>query len=152
MKSLRQFLALTAAERRLLVSAFLLVAVARLSLLVVPFGRFCRGWTGLVVRLARNSQRPGLTPRRIVWLVSVASRLVPGAHCLARSFAAHLLLARHGHQARLQIGVRKDGGSLDAHAWVELGAEPLFEDEAHVGQFSRLTSIDPWTGSRGARR
>jgi hypothetical protein len=85
-------------------------------------------------------------------LTSVASRYVPGAHCLARSFAAHLLLAQHGHPARMQIGVRKHDGRLDAHAWLEHRGVPLFESATHLQGFSLLTSIDPWPENPGTVR
>lgn len=144
MSRLRTFLGLAGAERRLLLAAFGLVGMVRVGLWLVPFGVFCRHWSALIGRTARNGRTGGLAPQRIVWLVSVAGRYVPDARCLTRSFAAQLLLAQHGHRALLQIGVRKQGKDLDAHAWLELGGEPLFERDDHLRQFNRLTAIDPW--------
>lgn len=147
MTRLRQLLALKGAERRLLLLAFFVVLLVRLGLWVLPFGTFCRRWSSLVARMARPGRARPLPARKIVWLVTVASRYVPDAHCLTRSFAAHLLLARHGHQARLLIGVRKDDSRLDAHAWLEHEGAPLFERVEHLGRYRRLTAIDPWPGT-----
>jgi hypothetical protein len=44
----------------------------------------------------------------------------------------------------MQIGVRKDGDELDAHAWLEHEGLPLSESELHLSRFTRLTSISPW--------
>jgi len=44
----------------------------------------------------------------------------PGAPgCLPRSIALRRFLARHGHAARVGLGLRRGGGRLDGHAWVE---------------------------------
>jgi hypothetical protein len=75
--------------------------------------------------------------------VGVASRFIPGARCLARAMAAQLLLARAGHLADLRIGVRKDGNSLDAHAWLEFEGVPLFESDAHLKDFAPLARSTP---------
>ena len=152
MKRLRRLLDLTAVERLNLVQAFAVISLVRLCLWVLPFGTFCQTWVSLLVRAAKPKRRKSLPPQRIVWLTSVASRYVPGAHCLARSFAAHLLLARRGHHTLLQIGVRKDNGSLDAHAWLEFENVPLFESEAHLSQYNLLTSLNPWRDAPGTAR
>jgi hypothetical protein len=40
--------------------------------------------------------------------------------CLPRACAAHVMLARHGVESRLRIGVVKTtGGGVNAHAWIE---------------------------------
>ena len=35
----------------------------------------------------------------------------------------------------MHIGVRKQGRSLDAHAWLEHEGRPLFEDDLHLNGF-----------------
>jgi hypothetical protein len=138
MKSLDRLLKLSAAERTVLIQAFGLLAAVRLSLLAVSFGTCRRGWASILERVSKSPGAASLPPQRIVWLTSVASRYVPGAHCLARCIAAQILLARQGHQAEMKIGVRKEGASLDAHAWLELGGAPLFESAAHLNRFTCL--------------
>jgi hypothetical protein len=41
------------------------------------------------------------------------------ATCLPRSLALWWLLRRRGIAADLRIGVRKEGGRFEAHAWTE---------------------------------
>ena len=135
MRRLPRFLNLAAAEQRLLLRAVPLVAAVRLCLWFFPFRTLYRRWSSALPRLARPGRRGGPSPERIVWLVAVASRCVPGAHCLARAVAAQLLLARAGHLAEMRIGVRKQGDGLDAHAWLEYHGAPLRESDAQIESF-----------------
>lgn len=143
MKRLRTLWKLAPAERWVLVQAVLLVAAVRLCLLVVPFRTLHRRWTLLLPRMVRPGRRAILPPEKIVWLVAVASRCVPGAQCLARSVAAQLLLARQGQLAQLHIGVRKQVGSLDAHAWLEYDGRPLYENGVHLSHFTPFAAVGP---------
>lgn len=136
MKGLRRFLKLSAAERSVFFRAIPLVAGVRLCLWVLPFRTLHERWALVLPRIASSGQRTRLTPERIVWLVAAASRFVPMAHCLTRAFAAQLLLARQGQLAKMHIGVRKQGASLDAHAWLEYEGVPLFESDAHLSGFT----------------
>jgi hypothetical protein len=54
-------------------------------------------------------------------------------NCLERSMTLWWMLRRVGVAGELHIGARKDGGKLEAHAWVELGGEVL-NDGAEVHQ------------------
>lgn len=57
---------------------------------------------------------------RLVWLVQVAGRHVPGAStCLRRALVLALVLRRRGVAARLRVGVARSGHGLLAHAWLE---------------------------------
>jgi len=68
--------------------------------------------------------------------IAMTSRMVlaatryPFAHstCLERSLCLWWLLARQGIVTEFRIGVRKDGESFAAHAWVE-------RDGAAIGEF-----------------
>jgi|GEM_PF-709281 len=66
---------------------------------------------------------PPLPPEqidRVAWLVEVAGRYtLPPATCLTRALTTAWLLSGRGVGTRLQIGVRKDGTRLLAHAWLE---------------------------------
>lgn len=50
----------------------------------------------------------------------------------------HRWLREQGLPSELRIGVRKDGGALIAHAWVELGAHVVNDSRAAVMPFTRL--------------
>ena len=120
MTRLGKFLRLPPADRRLLVTAALLLAAISLGLTLLPY----RKLRDLVDRLALTSPRrqpaPPVSPERIAWAVTRASRAVPGAACLTQALAAKVLLERRGHAARVRVGIaRAEGASLLAHAWVE---------------------------------
>jgi len=67
-------------------------------------------------------------------LVNAAAYRLPGRPaCLARSVTLWWLLRRHGIESTLRIGVRTEGGRLEAHAWVEL-AGVVLNDSQDVGQ------------------
>ena len=54
-------------------------------------------------------------------------------NCLERSMTLWWMLQRDGVDGELHIGARKEGGRLEAHAWVELGGQVL-NDGAEVHQ------------------
>lgn len=51
--------------------------------------------------------------------------------CLAKSLTLWWLLARKGITSRLRVGIRKENGKLEAHAWVEREGIALNEPEEH---------------------
>ena len=90
-------------ERRLLVTAALLLAAIKLGLTVLPYQRLRR----LVDRLARSAPRrrlaPSASPERIARAVTRASRSVPGATCLPQALAAKVLLDRNPDPSRRDV-------------------------------------------------
>ena len=60
--------------------------------------------------------------------------------CLAKSLTLWWLLGRQGITSRLRIGIRKENGKLQAHAWVEREGTALNEPEGlhrHYAAFDR---------------
>ncbi|MBA0087776.1 MAG: lasso peptide biosynthesis B2 protein [Acidobacteria bacterium Pan2503] len=60
--------------------------------------------------------------------------------CLAKSLTLWWLLGRQGITSRLRIGIRKENGELQAHAWVERKGTALDEPEEldrHYAAFDR---------------
>ena len=109
--------------------------VAMESLLLMPFVQLslrARGFTRTAGVLVEHSQRRALPSnpedaRRLGDAVGlVAGRSVVGARCLGRSLVLWFLLRRRGVDAELVIGAEAPrGGQLPAHAWVEVGGEPV---------------------------
>lgn len=56
---------------------------------------------------------------------SAARHLFLRTNCLERSLVLWWLLEKRGMAADLRIGVRKDAGHFEAHAWVECGGAVL---------------------------
>jgi hypothetical protein len=92
---------------------------------------------------AAPAPRPAADPRpeidRLLRLVRIAARyrLRPAA-CLPRSLALRWMLRRRGIPAALEIGVRKDGGRLRAHAWLVYDGAPIGEPEEVAAEFVPL--------------
>jgi hypothetical protein len=86
--------------------------------------------------------------RRYAGLLESASR-VPflRARCLQQSLALYLWLRGEGVASELRIGVRKEGGALRAHAWIELDGQVVNDHPAAVAAFTPLFS----TGTDRAR-
>jgi hypothetical protein len=60
--------------------------------------------------------------------------------CLAKSLTLWWLLGRQGITSRLRIGIRKENGKLQAHAWVEREGSALDDPEdlhRHYAAFDR---------------
>ena len=133
----RKFLTLPAAERAALVRAWGLLWSARLGLWVLPFPAI-RRWAGKKVP---SGPPTGLPVERLAWSVSAASHLVPRATCLTQALAGQALLARHGHPARLHLGVaRGEAGQFEAHAWLEAEGQVILGDRERA-RFTPLTTL-----------
>jgi hypothetical protein len=135
---------MTATMRRsvYLGKVWLLVALVRLSLCVMPFALARR----LVSSLGRHAswrERPGRRrPEVLVLAVRRVARFVPCASCLTQALAAEVLLRRAGHTPRLRIGLRRDeSGALRAHAWVENRGLVVLGD-GEVERFTPLPALE----------
>lgn len=140
MTRLATFLALPAADRRLLVEAFALLIGLRLALRLVAVERLRRA--------VAPARRGAPAAERIAWAVQVAARRLPGTSCLASALAAQRLLARHGHVSELTIGVARNPAGFAAHAWLAFNGEILIGGEEQPG-FTRLMT---WTSDATSPR
>ena len=62
--------------------------------------------------------------------------------CLTRSVALSRMLDAHGVVGhRIRIGVRRDGGSFTAHAWVQLGHRILGDTATNTLAYLPLTQV-----------
>ena len=85
---------------------------------------------------ARRGEAEG-DPLRVARSVRRAGRLFPGgSNCLVQSLALDRMLRGRGHPAEVRIGVKREGGELAAHAWVEYEGVALLE--AGLEEFSTL--------------
>ena len=116
-------------DRALLLEALAEVARFRVALSIRPFTRVLEAAERpRKAPRARSARPPGpaeppIPLDRIDWAVAAASRVVPGARCLARALAGKAMLERRGLRAELRIGVGRaeKGGGVEAHAWLEHG-------------------------------
>lgn len=138
MERIRKFLALSSAERWLLVKGALLLAIVRVTLAFLPYPR-ARGLVDRVSSPVRPIQADRATVRTIAWAVDLASRFVPGGgHCLSKAITTQIFLARRGFHAEVRFGALKDPmEEFIAHAWLEYEGEVLIGGE-NLGRYSVL--------------
>jgi hypothetical protein len=128
---------LSPAERRLLAQALVLLPLTALALWLVGFRR----WQAALARWAPLGTPPGGDEvergRAAARLVDAAARRgVYRATCLPRSLVLWCLLRRRGIDADLRIGVRKEAGEFQAHAWVEYRGAVLNDAAAVPEQYA----------------
>ena len=75
--------------------------------------------------------------KRLPRWISIASRRGPWrASCLVRSLVLQWMLRRYRVASVLRLGVRKEGDSLDAHAWVECADLPGLDPNARLDSYA----------------
>jgi hypothetical protein len=120
-RRLQTFLHLSAAERCLICEAALMLALARLIVVTVPF-RLIAPW------LRRAPAEPSCDQKLLLAVrqaVTIAARNVPwNAVCLPQALAAKSMLARRGWGSTFHLGATFDSnGKLIAHAWLVAGGQ-----------------------------
>jgi hypothetical protein len=130
----RKFVRLSRREKVLLGFAVLLLPTMALVLRVIGFRRLQTALSGIPIgsemTLANGSIEQA---RRTARMVSVAARRgFYQANCLPQSLVLWVLLRRQAIQSDLRIGVRKENGKFEAHAWIEIQGAAL-NDLADVG-------------------
>ncbi len=75
-----------------------------------------------------------------LWLLAdLAARVTCGrGRCLGRSLLLLWLLKARAQSAELLVGVNKDGGVFEAHAWIETEGRVLGERPEMTAQFAVL--------------
>jgi len=109
---------LSTTEKCLLLRAWVLLGLIRLGMELLPFSTLKK----LLERLKPISSgfKKYFSEEELVWSVTVVSRYIPRATCLAQALTTQFLLQQGGHQAYLHIGIAEtEEGGIKAHAWVE---------------------------------
>jgi hypothetical protein len=123
-------------ERRALRQAICALPLISLGLYLAGFQR----WQRILTRFSPRSYPAAISLSDAQWnsarligrMVDAAAReMRPHARCLERSLAAWWLLRWHRLPASLHIGVRKENGALQAHAWLEISGTVL-NDTAEI--------------------
>lgn len=139
MRDLAKLRALTGAEKRLLAYALAAMPLVAAGVSILGFRRM-----HLAMALWPRG-RPGYVPtdgaalaraRSVANVVSIAAG--PGtlrASCLRRSLLLWWLLRHDGIEAVVRVGVNRDGGRFQAHAWVEYLGRPLNDVEDIARRF-----------------
>lgn len=127
-------------DRLFFIQAWFLLLGIDLALRTLPLHRV-QAW---IQSLGRTKKAPGREQTDAI--ISRASEFVDRAArhhlyamtCLRRSLALQWLLARSGLDTRLQYGVRRENGKLQAHAWLEYQGRSIGEKVEPTSQYSPL--------------
>jgi hypothetical protein len=143
MRLLRKFLCLPPNDRRLLVSAAVVLGLIGAALRLISFKKLLHLADEFSRRPPRGQDPSYPSSERITWAVSAVGRRIPFlSRCLVQAVTTKILLARWGHPALIRIGViRGENGRLEAHAWVESQGAVVMGAGA-AGNFIPLSSMD----------
>lgn len=123
-----RFMRLQAWERHVLLQSLVLLPMMSLRIRWLGLVRAFSHSRGLLDARPDHDGDVSVRALRVACLVHAAARHGPfRATCLPISLTLHRLLQERGIGANLRLGVRKAGGRLEAHAWIERDGEPLME-------------------------
>jgi hypothetical protein len=128
--------ALSGADRRQLLGLAFGLPVVELSLRLAG-ARTTAAWLSRAIRpgaIHPLTDAELQQADRLAHLAAIAGRRgILASRCLSQALLVGALLRRRGLDAVLRVGVRKDGGRFDAHAWIELDGHTLAQAPlAHV--------------------
>ncbi len=139
--SVVRFVRIGAGEQVVFATALIAMIAARLALLFFPV-------QGIVAVSNRLSRRWPARPDRRVPLFQAAKRITqakrfcPFSTCLSETIAANFIMTRLGHEADLRIGVAKNAGKFEAHAWLECTDGVVIGNLSPEGkQYVRMPSL-----------
>jgi hypothetical protein len=121
---IKRVLRLPLQDKLLVLEALVLLALARLSVVLLPFRWVARAFgkqASLTTEQGDTTQTWLI--RRVGIVVNKVSRHVPWtSKCLDQALAAKIMLARRGISTTVYFGVMNDEqGELAAHAWLRSG-------------------------------
>ncbi len=132
---LGRILALSAAERRWLTTAFVALLRARIGLRFRPITQVpVRARTLESDPFASQADRLDAA-HEIGRALDAAALLMPRSGCLARALAAQTLLRRRGLPSRVHVGFLRGAGPGRGHAWLECEGEVVVGDHPQLNAF-----------------
>jgi hypothetical protein len=148
-KWIQQFRALERPAQRLFLRSSVVLPLISISLRWRGF-RKTKACLKHFLSVPFGSRNPDAEARAILTaqIVRAASHQgISDPSCLVVSLALWWLLARQGIASELRVGVRKDGGTFEAHAWVECGRvtldDPRIQQHHYVEFDTALASLPP---------
>ena len=122
-----------AGERAAAAAALVLIpATLRLTSLRTALA-LCDRWPPLA---QRHAPPHALADRARRWLSR--GRGPWASSCLTRSMVLYAMLRQHGYAPALHIGVRGEGTSFVAHAWVSVGGRAVADDARVADEYREL--------------
>jgi Transglutaminase-like superfamily len=156
MRTWNRFWRLSGFERGVALEAAVALSASWVGLRLAGFRRWKAALDALTRPIAEVSERDRFDAALEIARVeqSVAQHLFFRPNCLEQSVTLLWLLQRRGIGAELRIGVRKQAGRFEAHAWVERNGVVLSEtaeNHLHFMPFDGpLGSMEAQTPSAGS--
>lgn len=112
------------AHRLRVLEAAVALTLSSAMLKALPFRLVARLAGSAAEALPAGTRTAAPAARAIGHAVEATARRLPWKPvCLPQALAANLMLRRRGQLSRLCLGVRRDGATLAAHAWLLAGAD-----------------------------
>jgi hypothetical protein len=141
-RKLQKFLAISANEKKLLLTVAGLLLMVRISLVFLPFRTVLKRIESVSPGKRLEGVPPELVCARVSWAVRVVRKYMPFAKCLPQAMVVKLLLARQACPGQLRIGVyKRENGALEAHAWVESKGRIIIGELSDISRYNRLPAI-----------
>jgi len=115
MTIIHSFLKLNNETKWLLIKALATLWIVRIMLWIFSFVRI----QSIIKGFTHKSGKNKIPLPKITWATQVMSRFTPRATCLVRALAGQILLSQYGYDSNIKIGVSRDKGEFEAHAWLE---------------------------------
>lgn len=144
MAAITGLLRLSWRERGLLAAALVLLPMTAAALRAGGF-RHLRSQAAVPATRRRAPGQPSeaAVTQSTARMVAAASHYGPyRATCLPQSLVLQWMLRRQGIGTELRFGVRRAGGALDAHCWVEHQGRPLIDSPLVYSKFAPLARSD----------
>lgn len=129
MTKMLNFLKLNNSEKIILVKALLFLWIVRIMLSTLPFN-FIHGIMKKFTKIQKNNKSQ-FSKEKLIWTINVMSTFTPNASCLTRALSAQILLANYNYPSNIKIGVSKNEGEFEAHAWLE-SDEKIILGKSHI--------------------
>lgn len=139
-KRVKKFLILNVEDKLLLVKIYVLTAIARIVILIIPFRKYKRH-LGILHNESsyKVNEEEFIIASKISWGIGVVSRYTPWqSKCLVQALTAQYLLWKNKIDSTLYLGVGKEEGivkksdmnndnynkefKIIAHAWIRCGS------------------------------
>jgi hypothetical protein len=117
MTKIHNFLKLKSSEKMILIKALFLLWIVRIMLSILPFKvikQIIKKFT-----VIPNNNAPKYPIEKLTWSINVMSSYTPKVTCLNQALAAKILLSQYHYPSDVKVGVSKDEGKFEAHAWLE---------------------------------
>lgn len=117
----RKFLVISSSKKLLILESCLLLGIARLAIISLPFKKVA-SYLGDLDQETTWIEETDLL-KEVAWAVNGVARFTPWkSNCLARAVAAAIILRRRGISYSIYLGVaREETNNLTAHAWLRSG-------------------------------